>query len=131
MKKLISLVLAVLMIFSVFTVTAITAGGAENAQTVPASGTCGENVQWNFFEADSKLVIYGTGEMDSFTNVDDSGNLVRPWSSHINNIYKIVINRWVLVINIIVKPQILFYVFKSAIINLSMVGWSGNPQGFS
>ena len=50
-----------------------------------ASGTCGENLTWAYYEDDKKLVISGTGAM-----VDYDGNSLAPWNSYRDNIENVV-----------------------------------------
>jgi hypothetical protein len=53
--------------------------------TATASGLCGDNVTWNYYDSDNKLVIGGTGEMYDYSN----GNY--PWYSYRANIKTVVI----------------------------------------
>jgi len=50
-----------------------------------ASGTCGENLTWAYYEVDKKLVISGTGAMDDY-----DGNSLAPWNSYRDNIENVV-----------------------------------------
>lgn len=47
-------------------------------ETIPTSGTCGEQLTWKY--ADGVLTIRGTGEMDSYEPLSD-----RPWESVLSN----------------------------------------------
>lgn len=51
------------------------AQAAEPAES--ASGTCGENLTWNFDADSGKLTISGSGEMEDYTQTIDSA----PWSA--------------------------------------------------
>ncbi len=53
------------------------------------SGTCGENVTWEFDESTGTLTISGTGAMIDYSN--DPYNDYRPWTNHKENIIKAVI----------------------------------------
>ncbi len=58
------------------------------------SGTCGENVTWEFDSSTGTLTISGTGEMDDY---ESSNNCPCncPWESYEYNIKKVVINNGV------------------------------------
>ncbi|CVI70517.1 Fibronectin type III domain protein [Eubacteriaceae bacterium CHKCI004] len=58
----------------------------QAAETVSASGTCGDNLTWELSE-DGVLTISGTGEMDDWNSSANFG-----WSSMRNQIKKVVIN---------------------------------------
>ncbi len=59
-NKFLSVFLALIMIFSIIPMSTVTA----SAEDVATSGTCGENVYWNFDESTGTLTISGTGEME-------------------------------------------------------------------
>lgn len=60
-NKFLSVFLALIMIFSIIPMSTVTA----SAEDVATSGTCGENVYWDFDESTGTLTISGTGEMEA------------------------------------------------------------------
>lgn len=77
-NKILSLILAVLMIISIIPITA-------SAET-PTSGTCGDNLTWEYDSATYTLTISGTGTMYDYPHNK------RPWESYEDNIKVIIIN---------------------------------------
>lgn len=75
-KQILSVFLALIMVISTISMSTITAGAEESA----TSGTCGENLTWNFDELTGTLTIEGTGEM-----YDYDYNSNRPWESFCYN----------------------------------------------
>ena len=67
MKKVISILLATVMVVSMFAGVQIT----SHADSLPNSGTCGENVKYTFNSSTGELVISGTGEMYNYGDNDD------------------------------------------------------------
>ena len=63
-----------------------------NAEDVATSGTCGENLTWEFDEATGTLTISGIGEMDDY----DYDN--RPWEECEDIIKNVVINNGVITV---------------------------------
>ncbi len=55
------------------------------AEAATTSGTCGENLTWNFDENTGTLTISGTGEMNSYSASQ------RPWNTYVSQIKKVVI----------------------------------------
>ena len=49
------------------------------------SGTCGDNLKWEFTSSDSTLTISGTGDMDDYDPGED------PWHHYISKINKIIL----------------------------------------
>ena len=49
------------------------------------SGSCGDNLTWEFTESDSTLTISGTGDMDDYDPGED------PWRNYISKINKIIL----------------------------------------
>lgn len=52
------------------------------------SGTCGENIRWDFEKSTGTLTISGKGDMEEFP--DDA-----PWSDYVNHIKKVVVTEGV------------------------------------
>ena len=93
-NKILSLILAVLMIISIIPLTA----SAEE----PTSGTCGDNLTWEFDEDKGTLIISGTGEMyryDYYFNASNDEVDDRPWWSYTSKIKNIIINEGVTTIS--------------------------------
>lgn len=61
-----------------------------NAEEVVASGTCGENLTWNFEESTGTLTISGTGAMEDFIYDDGSGRFPF-WFTYFQSIENVVI----------------------------------------
>ncbi len=59
------------------------------AEETPTSGTCGDNVMWEFDEESGELVISGEGEMDSFLLE------IPPWNNFKDNIKAVTIGNGV------------------------------------
>lgn len=74
MKKIISILLVAVMVFtgyvSDFNVK------AEETEEIVTSGTCGDDIRWEFNEETGILSLDGTGEMDDF-----KGDSEIPWSN--------------------------------------------------
>ena len=81
-KKMLSIILALIM--------AVTCVIPVFADTYATSGTCGENVTWEFDVATRTLTISGEGGMDDF-DYDDGG----PWSTYKEIIKTVVIEEGV------------------------------------
>ena len=75
-SKILSIILSLIMIITVIPFTV-------NAEAV--TGTCGENLTWEFDNSTGTLTVSGTGAMSNFT----SGNC--PWKSYVNEIKKVCI----------------------------------------
>ena len=75
MKKVISLLMSFVMLFSVIS--------SVNLSAYAGSGTCGENVYWNYDESSKTLTISGTGAMYNYNyNVTDNK---APWFRYREN----------------------------------------------
>ena len=101
-NKILSLILAFLMVISIIPITA----SAEE----PTSGTCGDNITWEFDETKGTLTISGTGEMyryDCYFNASNDEADDRPWWSYTSKIKNIIINEGVTTIS-----EKAFYDFK-------------------
>ncbi len=55
-----------------------------------ASGWCGDDVQWDFYESSGHLLIHGTGDMYNYCNTYEYTELP-PWYDHAQNIKTVVI----------------------------------------
>ena len=81
-NKILSFILAILIVLSIIPITASAA--------TPTSGTCGENVTWEFDKSTDTLFISGTGAMNNnYTYYN------RPWESYEDDIEKVIINKGV------------------------------------
>ncbi len=95
LKKAISILLVAVMVFGAaplagfvgLELNIIKASAAEDE--IPTSGTCGENVMWEFDEATGELIISGEGEMDSFLLE------IPPWNNFKDNIKAVTIGNGV------------------------------------
>ncbi len=79
-SKFLSFILALIMVISIIPMSTITASAATY------SGTCGENLTWEFDESTGTLTISGTGAMDDYQYNN------RPWEKYKNSIKTVVIN---------------------------------------
>ena len=80
-KQILSVVLAVIMIIGIAPATGINLLPSASA----VSGACGENVTYDYDEATAVLTISGSGAMTDYRFYDS------PWTSHRNEIKKIII----------------------------------------
>ena len=88
LMKVLSIILAIMMVVATVPITA----------TAATSGTCGENVYWNFDEDTGTLTISGTGKMDDYEDLELTSSdivLQRPWESFSDVIVSVVINEGV------------------------------------
>ncbi len=81
-KKLISLILCAVIIFGTISV-----GGVIDFKAFAASGSCGDNLIWEFDEDSGELVISGTGAMTDYTYSSNA-----PWYSYEYKITKVTIS---------------------------------------
>ena len=81
-KKFLAIILAILM---VVTIIPLTAGAAA-----ATSGTCGENLTWNFDTSTGTLTISGSGDMRNYSHGWSS-----PWDSYDESVRKLVIDEGV------------------------------------
>ena len=81
-SKILSVFLALLMVVTIIPMSSITAS-AEDLET---SGTCGENLTWEFDPSTGTLTISGTGAMDDYNLYD------HPWEEYREDIKKVIIN---------------------------------------
>ncbi len=88
-KKILSVLLAMIMMISIIPMSSITASAAT-------SGTCGENLTWNFDESTGTLTISGTGEMDDYD--DGYDHRERPWEDIRDDIKSVVIEYGVITV---------------------------------
>jgi len=81
MKKWIALLLALLMVLPLGACKQKSDDPKLAAESYDQSGTCGEDVRWEFNGATGELTITGTGEMDNYENdCDESGwYSTAPW----------------------------------------------------
>lgn len=77
-KRFLAIILAIHMVISIIPLTA-------SAET-PTSGTCGDNLTWEYDSATYTLTISGTGTMYDYPHNK------RPWESYEDNIKVIIIN---------------------------------------
>ena len=63
---------------------------AEDTKEIVTSGTCGENLTWNFEESTGTLTISGTGAMEDFI-YDDGSRSVPFWCTYFQNVENVVI----------------------------------------
>ncbi len=84
MKKTISVLLLLSMLFGLLQAMPL------KAQAAFYSGTCGENVTWEFNTTTGVLSISGSGSIADYTHVDKA-----PWNSYTSNITSVVINNGV------------------------------------
>ncbi|MCI6355050.1 MAG: hypothetical protein MR774_08055, partial [Eubacterium coprostanoligenes] len=82
MKKVISLLMSFVMLFSVIS--------SVNLSAYAGSGTCGENVYWNYDESSKTLTISGTGAMDDYF-YKDGPYPNTPWYGYHNDILTVKI----------------------------------------
>ncbi|MBQ7714831.1 MAG: leucine-rich repeat protein [Clostridia bacterium] len=82
MKRLLSVILCLAIISSVISLFPITV----SAETV--SGTCGDDLTWEYDSAAHKLTISGTGDMSNYSSggYDDSYVTTAPWREYYNYI---------------------------------------------
>ena len=93
-NKILSIILAILMVISIIPITASAAA--------PTSGTCGDNLTWEFDEYTSTLTISGTGDMyyyDVYFNASNDEADDRPWQAYTSKIKNIIINEGVTTIS--------------------------------
>ncbi len=75
-KQFISILLALIMIISIIPMSSISA----SAEDIPTSGTCGDNLTWEYDEESGVMYISGTGTMyDYYMN--------RPWEDFADEVY--------------------------------------------
>jgi hypothetical protein len=86
-SKILSIIMALLMVVSTIPMSNITA----SAYTY--SGTCGENVTWEFDESTGTLIISGTGAMDDYEPNNP------PWAGYEDSIKTVVISYGVMTIS--------------------------------
>ncbi|MBQ5601533.1 MAG: leucine-rich repeat domain-containing protein, partial [Clostridia bacterium] len=82
LKFLLPIILTLTVIMTIFVVSQIPAKAAET------SGTCGDNLTWDFNEATGTLTISGTGEMTDYEYWYT--NAPSPWYSTMRNFIKTV-----------------------------------------
>lgn len=92
-KSFISIVLCLIMMLG--TVTVWGGSFAEILKTIgfkayatDVSGTCGDNLTWEFDDSTGTLTINGTGEMYAFVHISDETSA--PWKSHYSDVKTIV-----------------------------------------
>ena len=90
-KQVLSIVLALIMVVSIIPMSTITASATET------SGTCGENVNWEFDSETGTLTISGTGAMTDFVVKASSWphQNNRPWEDYKNSISSVIIQEGV------------------------------------
>ena len=74
-SKILSIILAILMVISIIPIT---------ASAATYSGTCGDNLTWEYDSATYTLTISGTGTMYDYPHNK------RPWESYEDNIKVII-----------------------------------------
>ena len=79
-NKIFSVILSILMVISIIPISASAA--------TPTSGTCGENVTWEFDKSTGTLYFFGTGAMN---NIYDSYRYI-PWIDYFFDIENVVIS---------------------------------------
>ena len=82
MKRAISLLMSFVMLFSVIS--------SVNLSAYASSGTCGDNVYWDYDESSKTLTISGTGAMDDYFYKDVSYSTA-PWFGYHKNILTVKI----------------------------------------
>ncbi len=80
-NKFLSIVLVIFILLSIIPVSA----------SASTSGTCGDNLIWNYDSSTYTLTISGTGAMDNYYP-DDINEIYPPWKSYINQIQTIIIS---------------------------------------
>ena len=86
-SKILSVILAVMMVISIIPITA-------SAET-PKSGTCGDNMTWEYDETTNTLTFLGEGEMYQYAyyfNASNDWADERPWSPFMYDIKQIIIS---------------------------------------
>ena len=88
-SKILSIILTLVMVISIFPMSNITV----SAEDIPASGTCGENLTWEFNPSTGTLTISGTGAMDDFI-------FDKPWEDYKDEMESVIIEDGVTAIGI-------------------------------
>ncbi len=76
----------VLTLCAIMMLTAVAVGGMTVSASNTKSGTCGENVTWQFDESTATLTISGTGNMENFSNTNLLNGADDNWIIHTVNI---------------------------------------------
>ena len=84
-KKFLSFLMALIMVITIIPMSAITVGATET------SGTCGDNLTWEFDESTDTLTISGTGEIRGYPYNTTDRTYNRPWENFENDITSVVI----------------------------------------
>ncbi len=83
MKKVLSMVLSAIIVFSMLTCGGITSSASD------LSGSCGDDVTWEYSPEYKTITISGSGYMTNY--VYDNGTYNRPWESFKDEIEELVI----------------------------------------
>lgn len=59
------------------------------------TGTCGTGLTWTYDEVSHILTISGSGAMDNYADVNDSGEFNMPWADYLSDVEKIVVEEGV------------------------------------
>ncbi len=86
-SKFLSVFLALLMVITIIPMSNITA----SAEDILTSGSCGENVMWEFDSSTGALTISGTGVMDDYRPLGQD----RPWIDFVDKIQTVIIEEGV------------------------------------
>ncbi len=86
MKKVLSLLLSALLIITIIPLSSITASAATY------SGTCGDNLTWEFDDSTGTLTISGTGEMYDYERLGSTDYTNAPWDEYRESISSLVIS---------------------------------------
>ena len=65
------------------------------SMAVGTNGSCGDSLTWVFNESIGELKIEGSGEMDSFSYVDESMKADSPWAEILDSIKKVTVDEGV------------------------------------
>lgn len=84
-KKFLSFLMALIVAITIIPMSAITVGATET------SGTCGDNLTWEFDESTDTLTISGTGEICGYPYNTTDRTYNRPWENFENDITSVVI----------------------------------------
>ena len=84
LKKALIITACLIMLFAVIGIDSLTVS-ADN----PTSGTCGDNLTWEYNESTYTLTIYGMGEMNGYSS---DYNKTAPWKSFYETMKTVLIN---------------------------------------
>ncbi|MBQ9552659.1 MAG: leucine-rich repeat protein [Clostridia bacterium] len=89
-QRVLSTLFCVALLFGAVPLTAV------HAEDNPTSGTCGDNLTWEYDTATATLTISGTGEMTDYSNPDYNEVNSAPWIQYSDSIKNVVINEGII-----------------------------------